>query len=475
MNRLSRRIPALLSCLLLLGTVLCGCKDPDPTPADPSDLQAETGTVADFTPAAVSDYAAAARATFAQAGVTPASAFTYELNGSNATLTGYTGSARVVVVPETLEGHTVTAVASDAFANTTVTALSIPDTVRTLGKGILTGCTTLEYLELPMIGRTRTDAETAYLGYLFGASAKEDNALRVPSSLTAVLLTDGTDLPAYAFFDCNDLDGVSLPDGMRSIGRYAFYGCDSLRQADLPTSLETVEEGAFRDCSALQRLELPAGVRSIGRSALDGCLSLQTLSLPFAGGSADENGYLGYLFGASTYQHNASMVPASLKELTLTAAVALPDFALYGCEDLLTVHLPDTLTSIGARALSGCTLLQTLTLPDPVTSVGACAFSGCLSLREVAFGTGLTALGEQAFFHCVSLKELVLPDGLATIPASAFAGCKALEAVTLPASLKTIEADAFRGCEAFRISGSLSGVSVAEGNDALIEKATPNA
>ncbi len=80
-----------------------------------------------------------------------------------------------------------------------------------------------------------------------------------------------TSVSDNAFARNTDLVEVSLPEGVRSIGRYAFYGCTALTSAKLPEGLKTIGPGAFCRCSSLESVDLPQGLESIEDQAFLGC------------------------------------------------------------------------------------------------------------------------------------------------------------------------------------------------------------
>ena len=77
--------------------------------------------------------------------------------------------------------------------------------------------------------------------------------------------------------------------------------------------------------------------------------------------------------------------------------LGLEDDAFDGCRWLVSITLPDSLTSLGDRAFSGCTSLTSITLPDSLTSLGDYAFNGCSALALVYVPTGCS-VGTNAFY-----------------------------------------------------------------------------
>ncbi|MBR1784744.1 MAG: leucine-rich repeat domain-containing protein [Bacteroidales bacterium] len=82
-----------------------------------------------------------------------------------------------------------------------------------------------------------------------------------------------------AFYRCDGLAGVVLPEGCTSVGAQAFCGCAALDTLVLPSSLSAVGEGAFAYCRSLRVLRLPAAVARPGLSAFACCTGLREVSM----------------------------------------------------------------------------------------------------------------------------------------------------------------------------------------------------
>ena len=398
---------------------------------------------------------------FANAAPTPAENFTYTVVGEGTpdptfegtvTITGYTGGDIVVVIPDTIEGRSVTVIAENAFADKTfIEAISVPDTVLSIGKGAFKGCKSLKSLRTPIV----TCADAPFVGALFGADTFESN-YTVPSELSTLVISSlkapqgvemdypGLVIPKTAFYNCRSLEVIALPADTCEIGDFAFYGCQSLTYLDTAeTRLTSVGRNAFTNCSSLLTLNLPTTVETLGFAMLEGCGKLESLTLPFAGGHrvgdtpAEEgtNGvnatYLGYLFGASDHTLTEGFIPASLISVALQDACGdVPPNAFYECSPIREIALPEGVTAIGRRAFYGCAGLSDMSLPNSVTTVGDDAFGGCIRLTAFTGGEGLKTLGTQAFMNCISLRTVIFPDTVTHLPNSCFAGCISLKSLT---------------------------------------------
>ncbi len=464
-------VTALILALCCLGGAVACSSDKEPAdtvPAVTMPAVTQPDLTDDRTPTSVENMASRLDTAFSTTEAAPASDFTYTVSDGGVTVTGYSGGEVVVVIPDTIDGQPVVAIAEKAFADKgNLQALSIPDTVETIGIGALEGCESLSTLRTPII----TCHTAPYFGALFGAATHETNGSYVPNNLATLIVTAEavTDIPDYAFYACRSLEAVFLPDSVESIGAFAFYGCEGLTYIPLGhTAVASVGERAFTNCRALLALELPTTVERMGLAMLEGCGKLESLTLPFAGGyRADyiptdneslaiadgemtdpkKTTYLGYLFGATSYTFTAGYLPASLIRVTLLPGCGdIPANAFYECASLREVVIPDGVTTIGYRAFYRCERLATVSLPDSVRAIGDDAYHGCIRLVDLDVGEGLILLGVQTFMECLSLKEVTLPISVSHLPNATFAGCISLESLTAP-GVATCGSQVFRACD----------------------------
>lgn len=454
------RILALLLTLSLLCALVACSQGSGNTSDDSLDEEAATlppVTIPDLTDdrtlTDTSPYAERLEALFAASAPVPETDLTYEITSEGVTVTGYVGGELILAIPDTIEGSPVTAIASEAFKNMgNLKAVSVPDTVTSIGKAAFAGCKSLTSMKTPVY----TCEDAPYFGALFGAASYETNGGSVPAGLSTLVLTEGVAIPDYAFYACRGLEAVALPDTTTEIGDFAFYGCEGLVYITTrDTAVVTVGEHAFAGCARLLELALPHTVTYMGSGMVEGCGKLESLTIPFVGGCTEDyplteeelaaiekgdaehpavtTAYLGYLFGASHYTFTAGYIPASLITVTVTeGCTSIPANAFFECGSVREIHLPEGVTTIGRRAFYGCEFLTAMTLPDSVTAIGDDAFNGCIRMQTFTGGAGLTELGVQAFTGCLSLTAVTLPATVTCLPNSCFSGCLSLKTLTAP-------------------------------------------
>ena len=114
-----------------------------------------------------------------------------------------------------------------------------------------------------------------------------------------------------------------------------------------------------------------------------------------------------------------------------------------GCVGLVSVVIPNTVTSIGQYAFSGCTGLNSVDIPNSVTLIDGNAFSGCTGLTSIDIPNSVTLIG--GFSGCTGLTSIDIPNSVTSIGNGAFSGCIGLTSVVIPNSVTSIGSNAFSG------------------------------
>ena len=243
------------------------------------------------------------------------------------------------------------------------------------------------------------------------------------SKIKSVIIESGIKIIVpYAFNDCENLESVSIPDTVISIGNGAFQACVSLTNITIPNSVTLIGSEAFRGCASLKRASLPASLQRLSYGVFWGCTQLSEIVIP--------NGLTG-----------------------------IDPFAFEAAAGLMSVTIPDSVSNISSGAFWGCSSLQNVIIPKNVNSISVDAFWGCASLAAITvasdnpnyssengvlFNKNKTALilypaGKQGVTYTV-------PDTVEHISERAFRGCLNLTEIVIPQSVSYISGDAFWGC-----------------------------
>jgi len=164
-----------------------------------------------------------------------------------------------------LSGSTFNIVNISAFKDcTSLTSVTIPNTVTSIGIQAFRGCTNLPDITIP--NTVTSIGNSAFSGC---------------TNLTSVIIPDSvTSIGGGVFGQCASLASVTLPNNVTSIGQSAFSGCTNLPDITIPNSVTTIEQMAFYGCTSLASVNIPNSVTSIGGFAFDSCTSLTSIIIP---------------------------------------------------------------------------------------------------------------------------------------------------------------------------------------------------
>ncbi len=375
-----------------------------------------------------------------------ADGFEYEIKDGTATITGYTGEATEIVIPEEIGGNTVTAIGERAFIyklNREITKVTIPDTVKVIADEAFNCNYSLKELNLPKA--LETIGEDAFRNCGIEAIHIPNDTLEVPE-LGVDNVKFGEEnlrIRTGAFGNCKNLKTVTFAEGVTHIPDNLFSGCTGLETVTIPDTVETIGENAFSYCLNLKEVSLPESVSDIQVEAFAYCPSLKEVELPKG---LQKIG--GYAFGESGLE--TVNIPASLDEVSTPTYSTSVNGATYAtfpgpfwkCENLKNVIFDDGVTEVISYLFTGAIGLEKVTMPEGVEKIGYNAYMGCSSLDEVSLPESLTEIEMNAFAGDISLKSIKLPNKLEKLGERAFENTS-IEEIEIPASLKEAEGDNF--------------------------------
>ena len=386
-------------------------------------------------------------------------------------------------IPATIEyrGETyeVIGIREGAFANSPITSVTIPNSIKTIGYGAFENCQNLtttfhtgdlaSWCEIDFEGWSSNPMQYTHNLYLnipgttFAEEVKGDivipntvdtihsHAFMGATSFTSVTIPNSVTSIGYsAFYGCSSLTSITIPNSVTSIGGYAFAGCSSLTSITIPNSITEINSGIFEGCSSLTSITIPNSVTSIGSGAFAYCSALEYLSIPnsvqyaYEGDYNNEVYYLdGYISIYGCYNLKTLIVPADFfaPEDESDYYEAIEDYLPYLSEKLesLTINGGNMDHRFGWDFIN----------------------RNRKSLKHIDFGATESSIAEEAFTNFYNLESLVLPSHLETVPYMAVAECVKLKSISIPATVTAIEDRAFENCRmlssvAFAENGALT-------------------
>lgn len=156
----------------------------------------------------------------------------FYFDDTTGTITGYDGTDTVVVIPAKINGTPVETIGRAAFYDSSVTSVTIPDSVTFISDLAFANCSNLTNISIPNSVTSIGSSAFEYCTSL--------KSITLPSSLRTI--------SQALFFDCSQLTTIQIPDSVSSILAYAFYNCRNLKTIRIPVSVTFIESYAFDGC-----------------------------------------------------------------------------------------------------------------------------------------------------------------------------------------------------------------------------------
>lgn len=396
--------------------------------------------------------------------------------------------------------------------NSTLTSITIPESVVRVGKGALEDCNALEKIESKL---ATNDKRCLVINNELTAFA--------PAGLSSYTIPSGITGIAAKAFSCSGLKSVRLPDSITHVDCFAFYNCSDLtafygKGASKDNKCLIFDEVlvAFARGDKPANYTIPDGVKEIGERAFSG----MTLARIFIPEGVTKIGNFAF-----AYCRNLDFVSGCEFPSTLTT---IGESAFATCDAMTAIYIPRSVTVIGANAFSNCTSLNrvivqnapdydvdhltawckidfgnseanplyyagrlyrgtlwnysaikslysslfsaeitefkdyvfwgnleltTLSFPDRIKKIGKAAFCACSNLKTIDLGS-VTHIGASAFAS-LPLQEITIPETVTEIGASAFYNCRSLTYVYCnPTNPPTAVLDSDGEWEAFEFHNS---------------------
>lgn len=332
-----------------------------------------------------------------------------------------------IVVPNCIE-----IIGEEAFANSTVKIISIPNSTINIGYRAFCGC----------------------------------------EKLSRVFLNEGLKkINSYAFAGCSSLKSISLPSSVTTISQYAFNGCEKLTNIIIPEGAITIGNDVFKGCSSLKKIIIPSSVKKIGDGVISYCEKLECIIVNDKNKIYDSRNNCNAIIETAT----KTLVAGCKNTIIPEGVMTIKEYAFYGCKELQNIIIPNGVTSIENDAFKWCSGLEKIIIPDSITSIGKDAFFACKSLKYNEYDNALylgnevnpylvlikaknsniiscsinaktKIICDSAFEGCYDLTDIKIPEGVIEIGGRAFAECRELKNILIPSSVSCMGHEVFRCC-----------------------------
>lgn len=378
--------------------------------------------------------------------VAPTKTPTPEFVVEDGTLVGYNGTDTDVIVPEKVNGQTITAINLFAFrSNQNINSIILPDSITDIGEESFAWCTNLKKVVLPK------NLTQINVGLFRKCTSLE--TIELPKTVTFI--------DAEAFEGCSSLKEITIPDGVEEIYDDTFDNCTALTKINLPASVTAIASGAFGSCTSLESINLD-NISSIGKFAFYNCTGLTELTLGENPVDISRKAFSGC--------SNITKVTVKNSETSLdsTGLAELENLSIYGHINSVAQlfadknDIPFYDLKTGERIINewvvdnegvvwGYKGNETdIVIPREVNGIainkiGENAFANS-KITSVEMEDNIQSVDDDAFIDCESLRSVKLSKSMESIP-GCFSGCGSLEYISIPSNIKSIYLYAFYSCK----------------------------
>lgn len=357
-----------------------------------------------------------------------------------------------VVIPETVNGYTVTKIGDNAFfRKQKLISVIMPNSVTSIGYMSFGTCRNLETVVFSE--NIETIGENAF------GSCQRLKEIKLTNTVTSI---------GAGAFQGTGISSFVFPERITEISESLLCACDSLKAVILPPSLKKIGKLAFI-YSGLESINIPATVTEIEFDPL-------TKEWPFTSNMKNIIVAEGNPVYDSRNNCNAiietatntliiggpnTIIPSNVTSIGLKAfhwtsfeSIVIPSSVRTIGEQafegsmLKHIDIPNSVTSIGESAFSVCESLASVKLPESLTALEFGVFYGCRSLPTISLPSSLQRIEDWVFNHCFSMESIIIPTNVTKIGTQAFGRCYKLQSITIPASVTEIVENPFMACRA---------------------------
>lgn len=302
-------------------------------------------------------------------------------------------------IPSNVGGIAVNSIGEGAFADTGITTLTVPDSIKEID------CNAFSHCGLEKVVFNATDCIVNRSCFEVPDGLTNYEAFYGNPHLTTFVFGDKVrKIPANVCANISSLEKVEFKGKVSKIGDSAFALCPALKNIELGTVVN-IENYAFYKCTLLENIDL-SSASEIGKSAFESCPNITSVSLPEAL-TIGERAFISTGITALTIHEKTRAIGSQafsdcdLHSVTFNAAECLVKRACFTD--------PDDNGSIGSEAFYGNPYLTDFIFGEDVDVIPENVCTSLTSLKTVEFKAEVKEIGRSAFYGCTSLKDIYFP------------------------------------------------------------------
>lgn len=391
--------------------------------------------------------------------------FTYTVENTNATILKYIGNDTNVIIPCTINGYSVTALAKDCFAGKNLQFVYIPETVthiynvafgKQLQTAVFENAYNLEYID-----------RNAFIGTDYESNLNSKN--------------NGYSIIGGILIHCTAKGNIVFPSDVRQVVGNAFKG--SIKTITVNDGCKIIDGSAFAGIWSVEWILLPASVEKIGNKIIsDTRIYFKCDAGSYAETYCINNGYSYEVLNADEYEwqyviekgsvilikYNGSethvIVPYEIGGMPV---VEIADGCFKNIKNLRSVYISANVTTIGNEVFYGTTDMETVIFADKskITTIGYSVFENCAAVetlkdengcvvinnilvaycggKDVVFSKNIKSVAGRVFYKNNNIESVVINPGCELLGNETFAYADNINIVFIPDSVRKISDDCF--------------------------------
>lgn len=341
----------------------------------------------------------------------------------------YHGSATEVFVPSYWEGYNITEIGQNAFADSTVVTVHLPNTITLISNSAFKLATKLTTINMPE--RLKTI---------------ESEAFNECVKLKEIEFNEGLEFIGDRSFELSGLKEVTFPSSVKTLGERCFSGI-SADFIYVPLTVRNIYWRCFASDS--QHINTIYCEREFRPSGYDLYWAEYSNVIWGFKSELEQDGFKYAIYeiddvkAAALLEYDHSLTEFEVPEKVNDIPVQRMLVSFKGNDKLERVILPNCIDKVSDHMFEGCTSLKYVDIPESVVTIEESAFFELYNLETVVLHEGLKIINRYAFQNCTSLANITLPNGLTNIYGRSFQNCTSLTRITIPETVKYIEGSAF--------------------------------